>query len=183
MVLDQVKTLSVYDPDPHRIGEISQKIFEPSKFGACVHDILEEPLPRVHDAIYDFDTLEYISPDDETRYLGNLSRSLSRHHDILIIGLKPCDADDDIAMPGDPLSLLVDFDANADRLQPIKYSAASPFGPDGRTRYRRTSAGVKVLLESHFRAVSLFSMTGGAVQAGTSGAPDYLFAVCSSKKS
>jgi hypothetical protein len=187
MVLAKVKKLSVYDPDPVRIGEISRKIFDPWKFEAQVHNILDDPLPTVHDAIYNLDTLDYVSPSDEDRYLGNLSQSLSRHQDILIIGLTPYDADDDTAADSVHLSLRADLGlGRADRrplgsLQ-IDDTGTPSSAPNGQPRYRRTSAGVKVLLESHFRTVSLFSMTGGVVQAGTSEAGDYLFALCSSKK-
>ena len=186
LVLEKVKKLSVYDPDPRRIEEISQKIFDPWKFEAQVHDILDKPLPAVHDAIYNLDTLEYVSPSDEDRYLLNLSRSLSRHQDILIIGLTPCDADDDTATEDGPLSLQVDRGMGADRrplgLRETESSARSPIAPESRPRYRRTSAGVRALLEHHFRTVSLFSLTAGVVQTGTSETGDYLFALCSSKK-
>ncbi len=186
IVLDKVKKLSVYDPDPRRIDEITQKIFDPGKFDAQVHDILVEPLPTVHDAIYNLDTLEYVSPSDEDRYLLNLSRSLSRHQDILIIGLTPCGADDDTTTEDGPVSLTADADINAGRhpsgLLEIDGLAGSPAAPNRRARYRRTSDGVKALLEHHFRTVSLFSMTAGVVQAGTSEMGDYLFALCSSKK-
>ncbi len=187
MVLDKVNKLSVYDPDPRRIDEIIQKIFDPGKFGAQVHNILDEPLPTVHDAIYNLDTLEYVSPSDEDRYLLNLSRSLSRHQDILIIGVTPCDADDDTAMEDGRVSLTADRASDAGR-RPLGFFktdglTGSPAAPDRRARYRRTSDGVKALLEHHFRTVSLFSMTAGVVQAGTSETGDYLFALCSSKKS
>src|SRR5579864_4759702 len=186
MVLESVKRLSVYDPDPSRIVEISQKIFDPWKFDAQVHDILDRPLPSVYDAIYNLDTFDYVSPGDEDRYLVNLSRSLSRHQDILIIGLTPCDADDDTATD-DHLLLRTDLDLGAHRrpfgLPQSDGSARSPVAPEGRPRYRRTSAGVRVLLENHFRTVSLFSMTAGVVQAGAREAGGYLFALCSSKKS
>jgi hypothetical protein len=186
MVLEKVQRLSVFDPDPSRIGEISQKIFDPWKFGAHVHNILNEPLPAMYDAIYNLDTLEYVSPDDEDRYLVNLSRSLSRHQDILIIGLTPCDADDDTATESGRVKLRTDLDAR-DRSgfwsAQADDSARSPVAPNRLARYRRTSAGVRTLLESHFRTVSLFSMTDGVVQAGESGAGDYLFALCSWKKS
>jgi len=188
MVLENVKKLSVYDPDPSRIGEISRKIFDPWKFDACVHDILKEPLPRVYDAIYNLDTLEYISPDDEHRYLGDLSRSLARHQDILIIGLKPCDADDDTTADGVHLSLRTGLDLTSSDRQPLGLLRLDDAGrlsnaPNNLPRYRRTSAGVRALLESHFQTVSLFSLTAGVVQAGASGAGGYLFALCSSKKS
>jgi hypothetical protein len=188
MVLEKVKKLSVYDPDRVRIGEISQKIFDPWKFDARVHDILDEPLPAVHDAIYNLDTLEYVSPSDEDRYLRNLSRSLSRHQDILIIGLTPCDADDDTAVEVVPLRFRVNPGLATGDRRPLGLLQGNgpgklPNAPSSRARYRRSSAGVKVLLETHFRTVSLFSMTAGVVQAGVGDAAGYLFALCSSKVS
>ena len=186
MVLEKVKKLSVYDPDPRRIEKILQKIFDPWKFEAQVHDILDEPLPAVHDAIYNLDTLDYVSPSDEDRYLLNLSRSLSRYQDILIIGMTPCDTDDDTATEDGFLSLQADRYMGGDHrpfgLIDSDGSARSPVAPEGRPRYRRTSAAVRALLEHHFRTVSLFSMTAGVVQAGANEAGDYLFALCSSKK-
>jgi hypothetical protein len=85
MVLRKIKKLSVYDPDPLRIHKILQKVFDPWKFDAVVHDILVDPLQVVHDAIYNLDMFEYISPSDEDCYLRNLTRSLSRRQDILIM--------------------------------------------------------------------------------------------------
>jgi hypothetical protein len=106
----------------------------------------------------------------------------------LIIGLMPCDADDDTAAESVHLSLRTGLDlTNTDR-RPWGFLGVDDSGRpanalNDQPRYRRTSAGVKALLESHFRTVSLFSMTAGVVQAGVSGGGDYLFALCSSKKS
>ena len=183
MILEKVKKLSVYDPDPSRISQISQKIFDPWKFYTRVHDPLDMPLPVVHDAIYNLDTLEYISPSDEDRYVGNLSRSLLRRQDILIIGLAPCGAEDEVAVNTPPTSSPTRLDlATGHRLSKADDIGLSPGGPGRRVRYRRTSVGVKALLEGHFRTVSLFSMTAGVIQAGAGEAADYLFALCSSKK-
>jgi hypothetical protein len=106
----------------------------------------------------------------------------------LIIGLMPCDADDDTAADGVHLSLRTDLDLTSSDRRPLGLLQVDDSGRPANAlnvqpRYRRTSAGVKALLESHFRTVSLFSMTAGGVQAGASGAGDYLFALCSSKKS
>jgi hypothetical protein len=169
MVLEKVRKLSVYDPDPARIGELSQKLFDPWKFNACVHDILEKPLPAAHEAIYNLDTLEYVSPSDEDRYLQNLSHSLCRSRDILIIGVAPCAADDDIGIDA-PVGTGLCLGIADERLR------------DGPLRYRRTGAAVKALLEFHFRTVTLFSMTAGVLQAGAEDTGDYLFALCSSKR-
>ena len=186
MVLDKVRKLSVYDPDPSRIGELSQKIIDPWRFGAHVHDILDEPLPVVHDAIYNLDMLEYVSPGDEDRYLGNLSRSLARRQDILIVGLALCGVDDDAAA-SDAGSSLGELGFAAVHRRPFGLLRGDGPGTslgalNGLARHRRTSAGVKALLEHHFDTVSLFSLNAGIVQAGAGNPGDYLLALCSSKK-
>lgn len=181
MVLDKVRKLAVYDPDPVRIGRLSQQIFDPWKFGVHVHDIFEGPLPVVHDAIYNLDMLEYVSRDDEDRYLGNLSRSLSRRQDILIIGLSLCGADVDV-MPDEFAASVSGLGLTAGDRPLGTGVLRSPSSTNGRARHPRTGAGVKASLERHFDTVSLFSLNSGVIQAGPGGPGDYLFALCSSKK-
>jgi hypothetical protein len=169
MMLGKVRKLSVYGPDSPRIGELTRELSDPWRCNAQVHDILESPLPVVHDAIYSLDTFEYISPSDEDRYLEHLSRSLSRPQDILIIGTAPCTGDDNVAIDAHRVPI-------ANGMTPSQIDRGPP------ARHRRTGASLKALLEIHFRTVSLFSMTAGVVQAGIDDTGDYLFAICSSKK-
>jgi len=50
------------------------------------HDILDRPLPQVHDSICCLRTLGYVGRADEDKLIDNLARSLSRSQDILILG-------------------------------------------------------------------------------------------------
>jgi len=181
-VLQNVTRLAVYDCDPHRLGQISQKLRKRWRIDTEVHNILLAPLPRIHDAVYNLDTLEYISPGDEDLYINNLALSLSRPQDILIIS--------------HPLQKTLDGGnappqvwPAADLANSLPLSAVRPHSDDdpvvaqyGGRRYPRTGDGLKALLERHFDTVMVFSMAGGVVHPGTREVADCVFAVCSAPK-
>jgi hypothetical protein len=182
MVLQKVRKLSLYDPDPKRIGEIPKELYELLQFAVYAHDVGSAPLPKMHDAIYSLDTLPYVSRSDEDRYLRNLCRSLSRPQDILIIGCASFAGSDDGAAGWDPA-----FPAargSRDRSD-SEWPAESSETFDVLTRsrpYPRTGAMLKALLERYFETVFLFSMAGLAIRPGAPDEADYLFALCSHKK-
>ena len=188
MVSRKVTRLSVYDPNPRRISEVSHRLYRPGKFEAYVHNVLADRLPKAHDAIFSLDTLEYVAPgDDEDRYIRNLRRSLSRSQGILIFGLKTSGATNGAehggAVRSETASLVTATDGQ------LKGHAAANCDPNGngpdlsRRKHGRTGAGVKALLESHFETVFLFSMVDCELHSGVNEAGDYLFALCSHGKS
>jgi hypothetical protein len=179
-VLQSVTRLAVYDCDPHRLGNISRRLRKPWRIDTEVHDILLAPLPRIHDAIYNLDIFEYISPSDEDIYLHNLGLSLSRPQDILIISHPLSKTLDGVPPRPWPAASL----ANSLPLSGVRpHANDEPVVPQyGGRRYPRTGDGLKALLERHFGTVMVFSMTDGLVYPGPRESADCLFAVCSAKK-
>jgi hypothetical protein len=119
---------------------------------AHFHDVLEAPLPNLHDGIYSLDLIERIPRTAEQRYLDNLRNSLA-DEGVLIIGSPSLQASTHAVLPG-----------HEERIN----------GKSGEE--------LKALLENYFENVFLFSMTEEAVQTGFTPAAHYLFAVCCQKK-
>jgi hypothetical protein len=181
-VLQNVTRLAVYDCDLQRLGEVSRKLRKPWRIDTEVHDLLLSPLPRIHDAIYNLDILEYVSPSDEDIYLHNLAHSLSRPQDILIIShplYKMLDGGDTPPPAWPAASLANSLPLSAVRPHANEQSA----GPrHGAKRYPRTGDGLRALLERHFGTVMVFSMAAGVVYPGTRESADCVLAVCSAPK-
>jgi len=75
----------VYDFDPLFVDDIRQRRSERWPVEAHFHDILEAPLPNLHDGIYSLDVIEHIPRINEHLYLRNLRASLT-DDGVLIIG-------------------------------------------------------------------------------------------------
>ena len=61
---------------------------------------VQEPLPKLYDAIYSFNVLERISPEHETDFVQHLGNSLSGDWDVAIIGCpSPCHDEDRAKRP------------------------------------------------------------------------------------
>ncbi|HEY1541097.1 MAG TPA: hypothetical protein VGG01_01705 [Xanthobacteraceae bacterium] len=95
LVHRKVKKLTVYDPDSARLGELHPQSGEGTPVLAQVHDVLGDPLPMRHDAIYCLGAIEQITRDDEDVFARHLAASLSFAHGLLILGSASPDADDD----------------------------------------------------------------------------------------
>jgi hypothetical protein len=184
-VSQKVRKFSLYDPDPRCVAEVSHKLREAEQAEARVHDILAEPLPKVHDAIFSLDTLRFVAPgDDEDRYLRNLSRSLSRRQDILILGLTMSGASGGaVEERRGSLASPVAIKLSPKEMTPARGNGGSD-GQHCEVRpYMRTGASLKALCESRFETVFLFSMADGEWHSGVIESGDYLFALCSHGKS
>ena len=117
------------------------------------HDIVQESLPKLYDAIYSFNVLERISPEHETDFVQHLGDSLSGDCDVAIIGCpSPCHDE-----------------AN------LRHLAKGPI-------YTRTGPELRELMLQKFDTVMLFSMDEEVIQVGISPEAQYFLALCSSKK-
>ena len=98
LVLPQVKNISVYDATKIDVESIRDERVTRSPLDA--HDIVQEPLPKLYDAIYSFNVLERISPKHETDFVQHLGDSLSGDWDVAIIGCpSPCHDEDRAKRP------------------------------------------------------------------------------------
>jgi hypothetical protein len=148
VVLQAVSDVTVYDFDPLFIEDIRQRQDERWPLKAEVHNIVADPLPRKHDALYSLDVLEHIAPADEHAYLSNLCASLT---------------DDGLLMIGTP------------SLESQAY--ASPPSKAGHINCK-SGKELKALLEKYFTHVFLFSMNDEIVHTGFAPMAHYLFALC-----
>jgi hypothetical protein len=81
-----VKTLVVY-ADKTDVSPATLRTYQgDSTIRIQLHDIRRERLPASYDAVYTFDTLERVAPEDEHDVLRHICESLSRPSDVAIIG-------------------------------------------------------------------------------------------------
>lgn len=148
LVVQQVEDVTVYGPDPEVVEDIRARQDERWPLKAELHDIVAAPLQRQHEALFSLDLFEQIGSADEHRCLVNLCGSLTENG-MLIVGAP---------VPRSP--------------QDTPLSTAA-----GDVNYK-TGAELKAFLGHYFSHVSLFAMTGEAIQIGDSGQADYVLAVC-----
>ena len=152
VVQQEVPDVTVYDFDPVFIQDISERQDERWPLKAEVHDIVAQPLPRKHDALFCLDVLEHIAAEKEHIFLANLSESLS------------------------PKGLLM---VGTPSLESQLY--ASPPSKAGHVNCK-TGKELKALLEKYFTHVFMFSMNDEVVHTGFSPMAHYLFALCAEPK-
>lgn len=152
IVMQSTRNLRTYDSDPLVVEALRLRRSELWPVDANVHDIVEAPLPELHDAIFSLEKIEQIPRSAEQRFLDNLRDSLFS---------------DGILVVGSPVS-----EPRVD---------AAPLDDAGRGN-GRSGEELKALLENYFKNVFLFSMNEGVLQSGATLEAHYLFAVCCQKK-
>jgi len=152
LVMHTVGNVAVYDANPKLIDDVRQRHSQRWPIEAHLHDILENPLPHVHDGLYGLDLFERISRTEELAYLNNIRASLS---------------DDGILIVGSPSA-----GSGLHNSPPDKKDHPNS----------RSDAELKALLLNFFYEVFLFSMDDGVVHIGPSQKSDYVFALCCQKK-
>jgi 2-polyprenyl-3-methyl-5-hydroxy-6-metoxy-1,4-benzoquinol methylase len=152
IVLQEVPDVTVYDFDPVFIEDIRERQDERWPLKAEVHDIVAQPLPRKHEALFCLDVLEHIGSDKEHVFLSNLCASLSPNG-LLMVGTPSIES------------------------QPH----ASPLSKAGHVNCK-SGAELKALLRRYFRHVFMFSMNDEVVHTGFFPMAHYLFALCMEPK-
>jgi Methyltransferase domain len=152
IVLQEIQDVTVYDFDPLLVEDICERQDKRWPLKAEVHDIVLKPLPRKHDALFSFDVLENIAPEDERAFLSNLCESLSENG-LLMIGMPPLESQPYASRP----------------------SRAGHINC-------KSSKQLKALLEKYFAHVFIFSMTDEVVHTGFSPMAHYVFALCAQSK-
>lgn len=152
IVLQEVDKVSVYDADRIFIEDVRGRHDERWPLQSYIHDILEGPLPRRHDALFSLDQIEYLTSKDEHAYIANLRGSLATDG-FLIIGTRSLESQE-YASPA----------RRAERLN------------------CKSGQELKVLLEQYFARVVVFSMNDEVVHTGFHPMAQYLFALCAGPK-
>jgi hypothetical protein len=152
IVMQSTEKVVTYDFDPVFVEDIRQRRSQRWPVETHFHDILQGPLPNVHDGIYSLDVIEHIPRTEEHRYLENLRASLT---------------DDGVLIIGSP------------SLESQAY--ASPPSKEGHVNCK-SGEELKALLKNYFANVFLFSMNDEVVHTGFTPMAHYLFAVCCQKK-
>jgi 2-polyprenyl-3-methyl-5-hydroxy-6-metoxy-1,4-benzoquinol methylase len=152
IVRQEIPDVTVYDFDPVFIEDIRERQDERWALKAQVHDIVAQPLPRQHEALFCLDVLEHIARDNEHVFLTNLCASLSPGG-LLMVGTPSIES------------------------QPY----ASPPSKAGHVNCK-SGKELKVLMQRYFRHVFMFSMNDEVVHTGFFPMAHYLFALCAEPK-
>jgi hypothetical protein len=179
VVLQDIKKITTYLFSPVFSGNLDYGYSEHWPLRVREHDILRGRLPETHDSIYCLDAIDRISHEDEDAFIRHLRDSLSRVHDILIIGSSTV-AESEVL----DRDTCLNSKANVLLSMTASTGAMAVEVTDGdRIRiYPRTVANLKALLDRHFHVVFVFSMVGEMIQAGAVPSAEYTFAVCCHKK-
>jgi hypothetical protein len=152
IVLQEVDKVSVYDPDRIFVEDVRARHDDRWPLQAHIHDIIESPLPRRHDALFSLDNIEYLTPKDEHAYIANLRGSLT-DDGVLIIGTRSLES------------------------QPYASSSSK-----AERRNCKSGQELKVLFEQYFSRVFVFSMNDEVVHTGFYPMAQYLFVMCTAPK-
>jgi hypothetical protein len=202
LILQRSRKITLFDPRPLVVSDLQRRI-QDQRFEARLHDINATSLPRQVDSAYCVDFLQYISRDEENKFVRNLCDSLSHDFDFLIIGcpsygigdlagVRQADSADgprsaNAIRPSHqdfPCQSIVENQSLSERLlQNDPMAAGDPRFKSAQTRtYRRTGAELKALMEHVFHNVFMFSVTGDVVQSGILSSAEHVFALSCGKK-
>jgi cyclopropane fatty-acyl-phospholipid synthase-like methyltransferase len=152
VVVQEVKKLTAVDFDPLFVKDTNARMGDKWKFECRVHDMLDKPFPGEFDGVYALDVLEHIVPANETRFLTNMTASLTPRG-TMIIGMPSLES------------------------QPY----ASPMSKEGHVNCK-TMPDLKATMQRFFHNVYMFSMNDEVVHTGYHKMAHYLFALCCGKR-
>lgn len=153
IVKQTVDELVAVDFDPVFIADAKTRASDSWPIDVRVHDMLDGPVAGGFDAAYSIDVIEHIPAADENAFLDNIVGSLN-DSGVLVIGTPTLESQ----------------------------TFASPRSREGHVNCK-TAADLKVLLETYFKTVLLFSMNDEVIHTGFHRMAHYLFAVCSERRS
>jgi len=148
VVLQEVGSVTATDFDPVFIEEAKTRPDERWPIELRVHDMLSGPLAENFDGAYALDVLEHIQPEDEERFLHNLTLSLD---------------DRGVAILGMPSLESQVYASEGSKAGHVNCKS----GPD-----------LKSVLERYFSFVFIFSMSDEVVHTGFQKMAHYLLALC-----
>lgn len=152
IVLQNVQNLSVMDFDQLFLDDIKERFDSKWPLNTILHDFTTSTYPQVFDAIYSLDVLEHISKDKEDIFIKNIINSLDTNG-VLVFG-----------MPSLESQIHASYQSKIGHIN-------CKTGPD-----------LKVLFESYFHNVFLFSMNDELVHTGFTPMAHYIFVICTNLK-
>jgi 2-polyprenyl-3-methyl-5-hydroxy-6-metoxy-1,4-benzoquinol methylase len=152
IVVQEVNKLTAVDFDPLFVEDTNARMSEKWKFECRVHDMLKGPVAGQYDGIYALDVLEHILPENEKRFLDNMTASLTPHG-VMIIGMPSLES------------------------QPH----ASPLSKEGHVNCK-SMPDLKKTMQRLFGNVFMFSMNDEVVHTGYHKMAHYLFALCCGRR-
>lgn len=151
VVAQAVGHVTAVDFDPELIDSAKTIMSDRWAFDCRVHDIMQGPVAENFDAVYSLDVLEHIAPEQESRFLDHLTRSLDPHGAAII------------GMPS---------------LQSQAY--ASAHSRIGHVNCKDQNE-LKQLMQRWFRQVFMFSMNDEVVHTGFHAMSHYHLCLCCGK--
>lgn len=147
-----VGKLTAIDFDPVFIDDVNERMVDPWRFEASVHDMLDGPVPGAFDAVYALDVLEHIEPSREREFLANCFGTLDPNGAAIV------------GMPS---------------LESQVY--ASPQSKEGHVNCK-SAPDLEKLMSEFFHNVFMFSMNDEVVHTGYHRMAHYVIALCAGKK-
>jgi 2-polyprenyl-3-methyl-5-hydroxy-6-metoxy-1,4-benzoquinol methylase len=153
IVADRVENLTISDVDPIFVQEA--KVVNRNQQNITFEHInyVEDYLKNSYDGIFALDVFEHISPDDETKFLENILKSLSSCG-VLILGMPSLESQ----------------------------IHASPASKDGHVNCK-SGEDFRSSLLTYFHNVFIFSMNDEVLHTGFHAMSHYLFALAANPKS
>lgn len=152
IVQAEVGRVTALDMDPLFIADAKDNLDPAWRINLDVHNMLDGPYPGSFDAAYSLDVLEHVDRKDETRFLANITASLTEQG-TLIIGMPSLSSQDH----------------------------ASPQSKIGHINCKN-APDLKALMERFFHNVFIFSMNDEVVHTGFYPMSHYYFALCCGKR-
>jgi cyclopropane fatty-acyl-phospholipid synthase-like methyltransferase len=152
VVVQEVKQLTAVDFDPLFVDDAKARMGDRWKFECRVHDMLAGPVSGQFDGAYALDVLEHIVPENEERFLRNMTAPLTPRG-VMIIGMPSLES------------------------QPY----ASELSKEGHVNCK-TMPDLKAAMQRYFHNVFMFSMNDEVVHTGYHKMAHYLLALCCGKK-
>jgi hypothetical protein len=178
LVLERVKTLSVYDPREHVVAKLQRQFADAHAFAARWHEVLTAPTTRKFDSIYSIDFLQYFSPDEEEAFVGNLQASLQSFGFALIgcpaFGRPDASAECPAEAERAPRTTLF---PQRGALEP----STTENSREARV-YRRSGEELVALMKQYFHNVFGFSLIEQSVRSGIYRDAQHVFALGCGKK-
>jgi hypothetical protein len=178
LVLERVKTLSVYDPREHVVAKLQRQFADAHAFAARWHEVLTAPTTRKFDSIYSIDFLQYFSPDEEEAFVGNLQASLQSFGFALIgcpaFGRPDASAERPAEAERPPRTTLF---PRRGALEP----STTENSREARV-YRRSGEELVALMNQYFHNVFGFSLIEQSVRSGIHRNAQHVFALGCGKK-
>jgi 2-polyprenyl-3-methyl-5-hydroxy-6-metoxy-1,4-benzoquinol methylase len=152
IVCQEVGEVTAVDFDPIFVEDANKRMRSKWRFNCFEHDMLAGPVPGKFNGVFALDVLEHIAPEDEAKFLENLTASLAPHG-VAIIGMPSIESQ----------------------------AYASDISRAGHVNCK-SMPDLKKTMEKYFFNVFMFSMNDEVVHTGYHKMAQYLMALCCERR-